>query len=67
MGVSSMSSRVSGIIAPFILELETVWPPFPFLVFGVLSILSGLLSLLLPETNNRKLPETMEEGEAFGK
>ncbi|XP_022110857.1 organic cation transporter protein-like [Acanthaster planci] len=67
MGVTSMSSRISGIISPFLLELGSAWPPFPFVVFGVLSIASGLLSLLLPETSNKKLPETMEEGEAFGK
>ncbi|XP_038059886.1 organic cation transporter protein-like [Patiria miniata] len=67
MGVASMSSRISGIIAPFIVELRLVWEPLPFLLFGVLSIAAGLLSLLLPETNNKKLPETVEEGEAFGK
>lgn len=31
-----------------------------------MSIASGLLSLFLPETLGRPLPQTMEEGEHFG-
>lgn len=39
----------------------------PLVIFGALSFVCGLLSLLLPETLNKKLPETIEEGECFGK
>ncbi|XP_038058625.1 organic cation transporter protein-like [Patiria miniata] len=67
MGLSSMAARISGIISPFMLELKSLWAPLPFVVFGVLSIAAGSLALLLPETKDKKLPETMEEGEAFGK
>ena len=38
----------------------------PFVTFGVLSLLAGLLGLLLPETTNRKLPETLLDAEEFG-
>ena len=38
----------------------------PLVVFGVLSIIAGLLILLLPETLNQKLPDTIEEGVRFG-
>lgn len=41
--------------------------PLPLLVFGSASLVGGLMSLVLPETLNKKLPETMEEGELFGK
>ena len=67
MGLSSTAARVAGILSPYILQLKTVWEPLPFILFGSLSILAGLLALLLPETNHKKLPETLEEGEAFGK
>ena len=38
----------------------------PMLVFGSFSVAAGLLALAFPETKNCQLPETIEEGEAFG-
>jgi len=35
------------------------YEPLPLLLFGGLSMVAGLLSLLLPETFNRKLPDTV--------
>lgn len=67
LGASSMMARIGGILAPYILQLSDWWKPLPLVVFGVLSFVSGLLSLYLPETLNKKLPETIEEGERFGK
>ena len=43
------------------------WPPGPLIVYGILAFSAGMLSLLLPETLNKKLPETIEDGEHFGK
>ena len=34
----------------------------PFIVFGVVSLIAGLLVFPLAETNNRSLPETMDDG-----
>lgn len=67
LGASSMMARIGGILAPYINVLADIWRPFPLVVFGALSLTSGLLSLYLPETLNKKLPETIEEGERFGK
>ncbi|XP_077977695.1 organic cation transporter protein-like [Glandiceps talaboti] len=67
MGGSSMSARVGGILSPYIMLLsDYVWGPLPYVLFGSLSILAGLLVLFLPETRNKALPETIEEGENFG-
>lgn len=44
-----------------------IWPPLPHILYGTCSLVGGLLSLLLPETLNKKLPETIEEGEQFGR
>lgn len=44
-----------------------IWQPLPLLIFGVLALIGGLMSMVLPETLNKKLPETIEEGEQFGK
>ena len=39
----------------------------PLLIFGILSVIAGLLLLLLPETYGEKLPDTLKEGEEFGR
>lgn len=39
----------------------------PLVVFGALSIIAGLLLFLLPETLQQKLPDTIKEGEQFGR
>ena len=61
-----MSARLSGVIAPVILILGKYWEPIPLIVFGGFSLLAGILTLLLPETLNHALLETIQEGEEFG-
>lgn len=61
MGVSSMSARIGGMLAPQILELGTLWGPLTFLVFGGLAFVAGILALLLPETAGKPLPQTIED------
>lgn len=39
----------------------------PLILMGVLSVLGGLVALRLPETLNTSLPNTVQEGEAFGR
>lgn len=34
---------------------------------GIISVVGGLSGLRLPETLHHRLPQTVEEGEAFGK
>ncbi|XP_072019040.1 organic cation transporter protein-like [Amphiura filiformis] len=68
VGMGSFTSRIGSILAPQILLLgDAFTPQLPIAIFGGLALVAGLLVLLLPETLNKKLPETMEEGEAFGK
>lgn len=39
----------------------------PLVVMGVISAIGGVVGLRLPETLFKKLPQTIEEGEEFGK
>ena len=39
----------------------------PLVILGVVSIVGGLSGLRLPETLHHRLPQTVEEGEEFGK
>ncbi|XP_018578503.1 organic cation transporter protein isoform X2 [Anoplophora glabripennis] len=67
LGAGSTCARLGSIIAPYINLMTRIWIHLPLLIFGTLSLIGGVLSLALPETLNRKLPETIEEGEAFGR
>ncbi|WAR08498.1 OCTL-like protein [Mya arenaria] len=72
MGACSCSARIGAMLAPYIAKSgELIGGRFgsvePLLIFGALSIIAGLLNFLLPETNKQKLPDTIEEGEVFGR
>ncbi|XP_038077426.1 organic cation transporter protein-like [Patiria miniata] len=67
LGVSSVASRVGGILSPIILLLDKTVANLPMWLFGSSAILAGTLAFFLPETRGKKLPQTLEEGEAFGK
>ncbi|XP_017143860.1 organic cation transporter-like protein [Drosophila miranda] len=67
LGAASMVARIGGMLAPYLTFLASVWRPLPLLICGVLSLAAGLLSLLLPETHNKPMLETIADGERFGK
>lgn len=67
VGTSSMCARIGSIIAPFVVSLDYIEHWLPPVVFGVLPLIGGALCLLLPETAGCALPETLQDGEEFGK
>lgn len=61
-GSCAVWSRIGGMVAPqFLLIDEYVGKATPFIVFGVLAIIGGGLTLLLPETLNVPLPDTVKD------
>ncbi|CAL1675506.1 unnamed protein product [Lasius platythorax] len=67
LGASSTFARIGGVIAPYVNHLSEIWIPLPLVIFGSCALFGGLMSLLLPETLNKKLPESIQDGELFGK
>lgn len=68
MGIAAMTASISLIITPHILYLGQIYGVVvPSTIFGVMSVAGGLAILLLPETMKVHLPQTLSEGEAFGK
>lgn len=67
MGLGSMCARLSGALTPLISLLDSFDPKVPAIIFGVVSIVSGLWTLFLPETMNQPMPESLKDGEEFGK
>jgi len=64
VGGASTFARVGSMSAPYIVDiLGRLNAGIPTVIFGAASIVAGLLSLLLPETLNKKLPETVADVE----
>ncbi|XP_019902674.1 solute carrier family 22 member 7 isoform X2 [Esox lucius] len=61
LGYTNFMARLGVSIAPLIILLEEVWKPLPEVIICCVSILSGLVAFLLPETHNVRLPETIED------
>ncbi|WIA41778.1 hypothetical protein OEZ86_009112 [Tetradesmus obliquus] len=68
MGVCSQASRLGSLVAPFLLMLgnqlglaghSQVF--FPFMVFGSLAVLGGVLTIFMPETLGAAMPENAED------
>ncbi|XP_048755771.1 organic cation transporter protein-like isoform X2 [Ostrea edulis] len=63
MGTASIGARVGALISPYLYGItdDKVGKMLPLITYAVLSITVGLCSLKLPETNKRKLMETVGE------
>ncbi|XP_077995054.1 organic cation transporter protein-like [Glandiceps talaboti] len=61
LAVFAFWASVGGIIAPLTVYLSSYNITIPMIVFGVLSLLSGVSVLLLPETKDKVMPRTIEQ------
>ena len=62
MTICQITGRIGSAAAPFIAtNLSAFNKSLPFIVFGASSLVSLLLSLLLPETNNVKTREVFDD------
>ncbi|XP_035673233.1 organic cation transporter protein-like [Branchiostoma floridae] len=67
VGTNIMVSRAGGIVAPFLSLLGNAWRPLPLLTLGVLSCVTSVVVTVLPETHGVPLPNTLQDGENFGR
>ncbi|XP_059171464.1 organic cation transporter protein-like isoform X2 [Physella acuta] len=70
LGISATWSRIGTILAPFIAAqgVESsggLGTSLPLLICGCLIICAVMLNCLLPETLNKKLPETLQDAQSF--
>ncbi|XP_036948600.1 solute carrier family 22 member 13 [Acanthopagrus latus] len=63
IGASCMFARMGGVLAPLINMLHNHSPATPLLIFGASPLLGAVLTLALPETADRPLPDTVEDAE----
>lgn len=63
IAASSCFARFGAMASPWIAMSSRFSPVLPLAIHGVMTGISCLLALLLPETANGKLPDTIEESE----
>uniref|UniRef100_A0A667ZEM3 Si:dkey-119m7.4 n=1 Tax=Myripristis murdjan TaxID=586833 RepID=A0A667ZEM3_9TELE len=63
IGIGSMCARAGGVLAPIIYLLSGISKQAPMVLFGLCPLLGSALTLLLPETANKPLPDTIEDVE----
>ncbi|CAH2002276.1 unnamed protein product [Acanthoscelides obtectus] len=66
MGLGAMCARTSGALTPLITLLDSFDPKMPAIIFAVIALISGFLVTFLPETLDKAMPQTIEDGEKFG-
>ncbi|KAK2721512.1 beta-alanine transporter-like isoform X2 [Artemia franciscana] len=70
-GIGLSISAVAGMLGPVFIPLVNYmgeeYISLPLIVMGSLMLIGGNCALLLPETLHQNLPQTLEDGEQFGK
>jgi len=68
VGLASTFARIGSISAPYIVDLlGSINAGIPVVIFGLCSFAAGVTSLMLPETLNKKMPESVAEIERAGR
>ncbi|KAJ8710910.1 hypothetical protein PYW08_009425 [Mythimna loreyi] len=67
MGAASFISGLGLLAVPYIVHLAVYSRALPLIIMGILSVMGGITSLFLPETLNQPLPQTLDDGETFGR
>ncbi|KAK0082320.1 hypothetical protein PV325_010684 [Microctonus aethiopoides] len=55
------------IVGPYVVNLSDIRKELPLLCLGIVSLLDAFLTLTLPETLGQELPESIDEGNDFGR
>lgn len=57
---------VANLLSPVVIYLQSINSSLPFWILTVVGLVGGSAILLLPETMDKALPQTLEDGETFG-
>ncbi|XP_045499203.1 organic cation transporter protein-like [Colias croceus] len=65
VALCSMAGRIGQVIAPQTPLLMAYMESLPYLLFGIMAAIAGLLMLLTPETLHIQLPDTVKQAEGI--
>ena len=65
LGVFTLAEAAGAMLSPVLLVLYDVRNWLPGTIFGVLSVMMGLLGFILPKTLGQNMPNTMRESRLF--
>ena len=64
LGTASAAARIGTLSSPFVALLGDSNPVLPLIIYGIVVLVAAIFSLWLwPETNKKKMTETLEEAE----
>ncbi|XP_028815465.1 solute carrier family 22 member 4-like isoform X2 [Denticeps clupeoides] len=61
LGICSMSSKIGSTISPFFPYIGVYDNTLPYILMGLLTVVAGLLSILIPETRDSPLPDDITQ------
>ena len=61
VGSSSLVSKVGGTLSTTVAALADIHPAIPTVIFAAMAITSGAITIFVPETKDRKMPETLSD------
>ncbi|KAJ2943248.1 hypothetical protein O0L34_g12053 [Tuta absoluta] len=62
-----ITGYVATILVPYIVYLAVIQTYIPLLILGALGIFGGCLCLMLPESTGKEMPQTIQDGENYGR